>query len=144
MNGIEQLPDWAALVVSLLLIVGASIVLIGALGLLRLRTFYQRIHGPAITITLGAGSVLLASMLYFTAAQSRLVVHELVIAAFLLMTAPVVSMMLMRAAVYRDLRARRLDSGVEAGKVYAVAPAQQLAAPPPSPSSDAGPSLPGR
>ncbi|MEG2901580.1 MAG: monovalent cation/H(+) antiporter subunit G, partial [Massilia sp.] len=64
MNGIEHLPDWAALVVSLLLIVGASIVLIGALGLLRLRTFYQRIHGPAITVTIGAGSLLLASMLY--------------------------------------------------------------------------------
>ena len=60
MNGIEHLPDWAALVVSLLLIVGASIVLIGALGLLRLRTFYQRIHGPAITVTLGAGCLLLA------------------------------------------------------------------------------------
>jgi multicomponent K+:H+ antiporter subunit G len=143
-NGLEQTPSWALAGAALLLVLGASIILIGALGLLRLRTFYQRIHGPAITITLGAGSVLLASMLYFTAAQSRLVVHELIIAAFLLMTAPVVSMMLMRAAVYRDLRARRPDSGVEAGKVYAVAPAQQLAAPPPPPSPDAGPPLPGR
>ena len=107
MNGIEHLPDWAALVVSLLLIVGASIVLIGALGLLRLRTFYQRIHGPAITVTLGAGCLLLASMLYFTVAQSRPVVHEVIITLFILLTAPVVSMMIMRAAVYRDLRARR-------------------------------------
>ena len=120
MNGIEQLPDWAALVVSLLLIVGASIVLIGALGLLRLRTFYKRIHGPAITVTIGAGSLLLASMLYFTVAQSRPVVHEVIITLFVLLTAPVVSMMIMRAAVYRDLRARKTDAGATAGDVYTI------------------------
>ena len=118
MNGIEHLPDWAALVVSLLLIVGASIVLIGALGLLRLRTFYQRIHGPAITVTLGAGSLLIASMLYFTVAQSRVVVHEIIITVFVLLTAPVVAMMIMRAAVYRDLRAGRGEAGATAGEVY--------------------------
>jgi multicomponent K+:H+ antiporter subunit G len=123
MSGLEQVPPWALAAAALLLVTGASIILIGALGLLRLRTFYQRIHGPAITVTLGTGSVLLASMLYFTAAQSRLVVHELLIAAFLLMTAPVVSMLLMRAAVYRDLRARRHDAGVAAGGVYSVSSA---------------------
>jgi multicomponent K+:H+ antiporter subunit G len=120
MNGIAQLPDWAALIVALLLFLGATIILIGALGLLRLRTFYQRIHGPAIVVTLGAGCILLASMVYFTVAQSRLVVHEVIIAAFLLMTAPVVSMLIMRAAVYRDLRARKADGGATAGGVYTV------------------------
>lgn len=120
MNGIEHLPDWAALIVSLLLILGASIVLIGALGLVRLRTFYQRIHGPAITITLGTGSLLLASMLYFSVAKSRPVVHEVIITLFVLLTAPVVSMMIMRAAVYRDLRARKADAGATAGDVYTI------------------------
>ena len=120
MNDLQQIPVPAALAVALLLALGASIVLIGALGLLRLRTFYQRIHGPAITITLGAGGVLLASMVYFTAAQARPVVHEVIIAAFLLATAPVVSMLIMRAAVYRDLRARKEDSGATAGKVYSL------------------------
>lgn len=120
MNGIAQLPGWAALIVSLLLIVGSSIVLIGALGLVRLRTFYQRIHGPAITVSLGAGSLLLASMLYFTVARSRPVVHEVIITVFVLLTAPVVSIMIMRAAVYRDLRARKADAGVTAGEVYSI------------------------
>jgi len=120
MTGIEYLPDWAALLVSLLLILGASIILIGALGLMRLRTFYQRIHGPAITITLGAGSLLIASMLYFTVAQSRVVVHEIIITVFVLLTAPVVAMMIMRAAVYRDLRAKRGDAGATAGEVYHI------------------------
>ncbi len=120
MSGVEDLPGWAAAIVSLLLILGASIVLIGALGLLRLRTFYQRMHGPAITITLGAGCLLIASMVFFTVGQSRLVVHEVIISAFLLMTAPVVSMMIIRAAVYRDLRARKAESGATAGGVYTI------------------------
>lgn len=120
MTGVADLPAWAALPVSLLLILGASIALIGALGLLRLPSFYQRIHGPAITITLGAGCILIASMVYFTAAQARLVIHEVIISGFLLMTAPVVSMLIMRAAVYRDLRARKGKSGATAGGVYAI------------------------
>jgi len=120
MTTLADLPSWAALAAALLLALGATVVLIGALGLLRLRTFYQRIHGPAITITLGAGGVLLASMVVFTAAQSRPVVHEVIIGAFLLATAPVVSMLIMRAAVYRDLRARKGESGATAGEVYSI------------------------
>ncbi|TMS58355.1 cation:proton antiporter [Imbroritus primus] len=111
MNAIENMPAWAALLTALLLILGGSIALIGALGLMRLPNFYQRIHGPAITVTLGAGCLLLASMLYFTVLQSRLVIHELIIAAFILMTSPVVSMLLMRAAVYRDLRVNKRLAG---------------------------------
>ena len=117
MNGIDYLPGWAAIPVALLLVAGASIVLIGALGLLRLPTFYQRVHGPAIIVTLGAGFLLLASMVYFTALQSRPVIHEIIIGVFLLLTAPVVAMTVTRAAVYRDLRARRQDTGV-IGDVY--------------------------
>jgi len=120
MSGVEDLPGWAALIVSLLLILGSSIVLIGALGLARLPTFYQRMHGPAITITLGAGCLLIASMVFFTVGQARLVIHEVIIALFLLMTAPVVSMLIMRAAVYRDLRARKGESGATAGGVYTI------------------------
>lgn len=113
---VEQVPAWAALPISLLLIIGGAIILLGALGLLRLPDFYQRIHGPAITITLGAGCVLIASMIYFTVLQSRIVIHELIISVFLLMTAPVVAMMIMRAAVYRDLRAGKEVSRV--GDLY--------------------------
>ena len=115
---LEPIPTWLAVVMVPLLISGGSVILIGALGLMRLPNFYQRIHGPAITVTLGTGCVLIASMLYFTVRQSRLVVHELLIAAFILMTAPVVSMLIMRAAVYRDLRGGKRGSGVASGDVY--------------------------
>ncbi|MBL0420669.1 cation:proton antiporter [Ramlibacter sp. AW1] len=122
-----QLPLWAALLVSVLLVVGGAICVIGALGLMRLPTFYQRVHGPAITVSLGAGCLLVASMLFFSAGQQRLVLHEVVITLFVLLTAPVVSMMVMRAAVYRDLQTGRRDSGAAAGDVY---PFSQDAGPP--------------
>jgi len=118
MNAVENIPVWAAVPVAVLVILGGSIILIGALGLMRLPSFYQRIHGPAITVTLGAGCILMASILYFSVLQSRVVVHELIITAFVFMTAPVVSMMIMRAAVYRDLRAGKKDTGVSSGGVY--------------------------
>lgn len=118
MNNIEQIPAWAALPVSLLLILGGIIILTGTLGLMRLPHFYQRIHGPAITVSLGTGCVLLASMLYFSVLQSRPVIHEVVISLFILLTAPVVAMLIMRAAVYRDLRAGRRNTGVESGDTY--------------------------
>lgn len=118
MMELSEMPLWAAIPATLLLLLGGSIILIGALGLLRLPTFYQRIHGPAITVTLGTGCVLLASMLYFSAFEARPVLHEVIITAFILMTAPVVSMMIIRAAVYRDLRAGRPGTGVTDGDVY--------------------------
>lgn len=103
----EGLPLWLGIPVVLLLLTGSIITLIGALGLYRLPNFYQRIHGPAITITFGAGCFLIASMLYFTGLEQRPVVHELLITAFVLLTAPVSAMLIMRAAVYRDLRNER-------------------------------------
>lgn len=106
---LENLPLWLAIPVALFLILGGIIIVIGALGLLRLPNFYQRIHGPAVTITLGAGSILIASMLFFSGLQSRPVIHELLITLFILMTAPVTAMLIMRAAVYRDLRAGKVD-----------------------------------
>ena len=118
MNAPADIPVWAALPVALLLVLGGSISLIGALGLLRLPTFYQRIHGPAVTVTLGAASILIASALYFTVLQQRLVFHEVAIAAFVLMTAPVVAMLVTRAAVYRDLQRGQPGPADGPGEVY--------------------------
>src|SRR5690606_38383745 len=112
MSELDAVPAWAAVPAAFLLVLGGIIVVVGALGLMRLPSFYQRIHGPAITVTLGAGCLLLASMIFFTALKSRPVIHELIITLFVLMTAPVVSMLIMRAAIYRDLRAGKGNSEV--------------------------------
>jgi len=121
-NEIVTLPLWVSVPVIFLLVLGSIIVLIGALGLMRLPHFYQRIHGPAISVTLGAGCLLIASMIYFTALQSRLVIHELLITIFVFMTAPVVTMLIMRAAVYRDLRAANRQQTPGSDEIYHYPP----------------------
>ncbi|HEY3583818.1 MAG TPA: monovalent cation/H(+) antiporter subunit G, partial [Casimicrobiaceae bacterium] len=78
-----------------------------SIGLLRLRTFYERIHPPTLATTLGLGSILVASMLLFSALQSRVVIHEIVIAVFIVLTTPVTYMLLVRAARHRDQAAAR-------------------------------------
>ena len=118
MNSIDNLPVWAAVPMALLLVASGSVILVGAIGLLRLPTFYQRIHGPAITVTLGTGLLLVTSMLYFSILQSRIAAHGLIIMAFIFMTAPVTAMMIMRAGVYRDLRAKKHDPAATPGDVY--------------------------
>jgi len=96
------LSPWVAVPAAGLLISGGLLTLIGALGLLRLKTFYARMHAPTLGATLGTGCVLIASMLVSSAVTHRLVIHELLIAAFLTMTAPVTAILLMRAARSRS------------------------------------------
>jgi multicomponent K+:H+ antiporter subunit G len=96
-----------AALVALLVLVGAGLALIGSIGLLRLRTFYERLHPPTLATTLGLGSILVASMLLFSALQSRVVIHEIVIAVFIVLTTPVTYMLLVRAARHRDQAAAR-------------------------------------
>jgi multicomponent K+:H+ antiporter subunit G len=105
MTHAADLPAWAAIVTALLLLLGATLALIGSLGLLRLANFYDRIHAPTLGTTLGIGSVLIASMLFFTVLQTRPVLHELLITVFMVVTTPITLMLLARAALYRDRQA---------------------------------------
>jgi len=102
MTTVEDLPLWAAILTSALLIFGSGLALIGSVGLLRFKSFYERIHAPTLGATLGLFSILAASMLYFSIAQTRPVVHELLIAIFVTTTTPVTFMFLVQATLYRD------------------------------------------
>lgn len=102
MTHLAELPTWAQLLASFFLLVGACVTLIGAVGLITLRDFYDRIHAPTLGTTWGAGGILLASIIIFSALQSRPVLHEVLIAVFVTVTTPVVLMLLGRAALYRD------------------------------------------
>lgn len=101
MSDFAQLSPLVAALVGLLAVLGAALALVGSFGLLRLPTFYERVHPPTMGTTGGAGLILLASMLLFSALESRLVLHEIVIAVFVVVTTPVTYMLLMRAAVHR-------------------------------------------
>jgi multicomponent K+:H+ antiporter subunit G len=91
------IPLWVGAPAALLLICGGLLALIGALGLLRLKDFYSRMHPPTMGTTLGTGCVLVASMLVSSAALHRPVIHELLITLLLVMTAPVTAILLMQA-----------------------------------------------
>jgi len=97
-----DLPGWAALLVALFVLGGAAFTLIGSLGLLRLGSFYDRVHSPTLGTTFGVVLIILGSMLCFSVLQSRPLVHELLIAVFVTLTTPVTLMLLVRAALYRD------------------------------------------
>jgi len=99
---LETLPAWAALPAAMLLVLGGLFTVIGSFGLIRLREFFQRMHGPSMGNTLGTGCVLIASVLVSSALAARPVVHELPITVFVVTTAPMTAMLLMRAAVHRS------------------------------------------
>ena len=92
----------AAILTSVLVLSGAGLTLLGAIGLLRFDSFYARVHAPTLGTTLGAGGILLGSMLYFSVTGSRPVVHEVLIAAAMTVTTPVTLMVLVAAALGRD------------------------------------------
>jgi multicomponent K+:H+ antiporter subunit G len=94
----DTLPLWVSVPAAVLLIIGGLLTLIGSFGLLRFDNFYSRMHPPTMGTTLGTGSVLIASMLVSSAALHRPVIHELLIAVFIVLSAPVTAILLMRAA----------------------------------------------
>ena len=102
MSDASSLPEWAAWLTTLLIFAGAATTLTGAIGLVRLKTFYERVHAPTLGATLGTGLILLGSMVYFSTLQSRPVLHEILIAIFVTVTTPVTLILLVRAALYRD------------------------------------------
>ena len=97
-----ELPAWAALLTALLTVLGAALALIGSIGLLRLRSFYERVHAPTLGTTLGTTLILTASVIFFSMLEGRAVLHELLIGAFMIVTTPVTYMLLVRAALHRD------------------------------------------
>jgi multicomponent K+:H+ antiporter subunit G len=108
MSEVVEAPTLAAILTSVFLVVGAAITLIGSLGLLRFRGFYQRVHAPTLGTTLGVICLAIASMIYFSALGTRPVLHELLIIVFVLATTPITLMILVRAALFRDETERRL------------------------------------
>lgn len=99
---LADVPLWAAIPAAAFLVIGAGLSLLGTIGLVTLRNFYERIHAPTLATSWGAGGMVMASMIIFTAASARPVFHEILIGIFVTVTTPVTLMMLGRATLYRD------------------------------------------
>ena len=115
MNGVEHLPPWAAVLTAVLVFTGASVTLIGSLGLLRLGTFYERVHAPTLGSTLGTVFIAAASMVCFSVLESRAALHEILIVVLGTVTTPIALTVLVGAARFRDT-AERAQLGEPAGR----------------------------
>jgi len=91
------------ILLSLLVLAGAIFTFIGSLGLVRLKDFYTRLHGPTKATTLGVGCLLIASSLYFSLSTEIISLHEILVTLFLFITAPISAHLLAKAALHQRL-----------------------------------------
>ena len=99
-----DLPLWAQILVAALVFLGALIALMGSLGLLRLKSYFERVHAPSIIATMGCWLIMHATWIYFSVSGQGFVMHSVLIAIFVAVTVPITSIFLMRAALFRSRR----------------------------------------
>jgi multicomponent K+:H+ antiporter subunit G len=99
MTGTELNPILEVLL-AVAVVIGALFTWLGSFGLLRLKDFYSRLHSPTKATTLGVGSLLVASAFYFSLDANGGSVHELLVAVFLFITAPVSAHLMAKAALH--------------------------------------------
>ncbi len=91
------LPAWLDALTAALVALGALAALVGSVGLLRLGSFFQRVHAPTLVATVGTWGLTLATVLQMSFAARQPYVH----AIFIALTTPVTTVLLMRAALFR-------------------------------------------
>lgn len=88
--------------VATFIVIGGLFMLVGSFGLAKLPDTMRRLHAPTKATTLGTGSLLVASMLYFVVLRQASGIHELLITLFLFLTAPVTANMIAKAHIFRS------------------------------------------
>lgn len=101
------LPLWAQVIIAALVLAGAALALLGSIGLLRLPTFFERVHAPAIIATGACWCILYASVLFFSLQGEGLALQPLLIAVFIAITVPITTIFLMRASLFRARQSGR-------------------------------------
>lgn len=82
------------------LLIGSAFVIIGAIGLLKFNDPMTRLHAPTKVGTVGIGMILLASILKASSAGDPSI-HEVLIMAFLFVTAPVSAHFIAKVAIHK-------------------------------------------
>ena len=83
------------------IVIGGVFLFVGSFGLAKLPDTMRRLHGPTKATTLGIGSLLIASLIYFVAVKQVAGIHEILITLFLFLTAPVSAIMIAKAHIFR-------------------------------------------
>ena len=132
-----SLPLWAQALEALLLLASAALVLAASWALAGMDNFFQRLHPPALGYTLGTWCVCLACIVHFAALEGELQWRFLIIAMLLAITAPITSMLLARAALFRGRRSAARRTLPPALHPKAAADAEAAATPPAAPVPEA-------
>lgn len=98
------MPFYAELLISAFLVIAGLFGLVGSVGLVKLDDTMRRLHGPTKATTLGVGGALIASMAYFYFAEGKVSFHELLIALFLFLTAPITANFIAKAYLHLNVR----------------------------------------
>ena len=83
---IELIAHYA---IAFCVITGAIFILVGAIGLMKFSDPMARLHAPTKVGTLGVGALLLGSMIHSDIFGEGWSMHEVLIMAFLFVTAPI-------------------------------------------------------
>ncbi len=102
------------IIISICLLLGAGFALVGSIGLARLPDFYMRLHGPTKASTLGVGGMIVGSLIFFSTRGEGVSLHEILIAIFLFITAPVSAHIVGKAALHLQLPAVERTRGLSA------------------------------
>ena len=105
----------AEILISAFLVISGLFGLIGSYGLVKLPDQMTRMHAPTKAATLGVGGVLLASMLWFAFFGEQASLHELLIALFVFMTAPITGLMIAKTNMHLGWNADELPDCGEDG-----------------------------
>ena len=96
-------------IVALLLCASGAASVVAGLGLVRLPSFFLRMHPPAVAATFGVWAVALASTLVFSFVEGMPVLHAWVIPLALAVTTPMTTVLLARAALFRRRQQGAVD-----------------------------------
>lgn len=88
----------AELLAAALMLIGATLMLLAAIGITRMPDVYMRMQTSTKAASLGSGLALLAVALHF--AELSVVVRALLAIAFIFLTAPISAHMIVRAAYF--------------------------------------------
>lgn len=89
------------LLIATLIVLGGLFSVVGSIGLVKLPNLITRLHGPTKATTLGVGGALTASMLFFFATEGTWSIHEVLISAFLFLTAPITAHFIAKAHLHQ-------------------------------------------
>lgn len=107
-------------VISALIVTGGFFLFVGSFGLAKLTDTMRRLHAPTKATTLGIGTLLIASVVYFAWFHGLPTAHELMISLFLFLTAPVTANMVAKAHIFRHQDVQKQLSPPTSGPGWAT------------------------